>query len=1108
MKIEKLRAIYLKLENDKLAKNFIAQADARFILFGVDEPLENFPKFSLNLDNGLESLAYSYLTIGCSFAEEGLTLESLPIIEKAAKILEHNHLSSQHRSIFSNFQLLISGLAYYASSQYSKSFVILNRSRFATPISEIVYLLLTKKINLLIEYLDKILLPEDYIANSEDKEQNVINFLFAKSTLLTVRYLQYGDIKYQKQALEILDDLHDLSILNSDPAFWYVVRLYRIIVKNFEESSLWTNIQPTFLDDIDLYFDSMNTIEKFISGMVFRDKNPVLELFISQREALAKVIKGESSVVALPTSSGKTKIAEIAILRTFTEFPTSQVLYLAPFRSLAFEMEATLSKSFAPNRIKVSHLYGGGQYSSIDRMLLEESNIIIATPEKAKAILRVNSEFASNVKLIIMDEGHLIDATSRLIQNEIFTEELRCLMKENHGKIVLLSAVLPNSNELSKWISGNEENVVKSDFRPSSQRFGRLLFTGANANLEWLGEMETFNRKFIKTEFNDAGEVVFPVDKRDAVCGVALKMTYSGSVLIFVARSNMINNYARRVLFASTFLKEEKFYWDNKTDWERFKLICSEVYGENCDLIKYAEVGIVCHHGQINKEVRSAMESLMRNGKPKIIISTTTLAQGVNIGVSTVIFAHNRIDRNYISSRDFWNIAGRAGRAFVDSEGKILFAIDETSSRWSVNHERNIFKTFLDFSKIDNAFSGVLTKIQKIVSLAYNLEIETDLLLELIEENDFSKFGESEDEIVDFFDCIDDSLLSLISMFELKHFEEDDWLSKVFETSLSTIQEKSPEDKKLVVKIFLARSAAVVNSVRGIENKVLIASGIPLASAIRIYEQRQILIEYANVFFESSQELEDYLEIISKTETIIRGLPSSSFKSNFQEIDINEARPLWINGEECTSFDRLCASYFGFTLPWAINAISKILKSFDYDEEASLFELLALMTELGLPNMRAIKVYTAGINSRKASIEISQILDDNLLNEFSVSETIDLILDSEFEILRNCSNTTARWFVIFKDSISQVASHIKVINSFAISFNDAKIQASELVCREYNNEHYICDLGYNQRIKIDKTDVLNFNNFKNAQGIYYSRREENRWTVQSRNPNYRVVELD
>lgn len=88
--------------------------------------------------------------------------------------------------------------------------------------------------------------------------------------------------------------------------------------------------------------------------------------------------------------------------------------------------------------------------------------------------------------------------------------------------------------------------------------------------------------------------------------------------------------------------------------------------------------GIIVHHASLPNDLRIATEKILRYSNPKIIVATSTLAQGVNIGVSTVIIAHYRMTRDVITNGEFHNIIGRAGRSFIDVEGRVLFAIDGT----------------------------------------------------------------------------------------------------------------------------------------------------------------------------------------------------------------------------------------------------------------------------------------------------------------------------------------------------------------------------------------------------------------------------------------------
>ena len=109
-----------------------------------------------------------------------------------------------------------------------------------------------------------------------------------------------------------------------------------------------------------------------------------------------------------------------------------------------------MNQTFEKIGFVVSQLYGTGQFSQLDRAIIEEANILIATPEKTKVILRANDDIAQKIKLVITDEGHLLNEQERQVRNEMFVEELKKYVLNNNGKIILLSAVLPNTEEIAK----------------------------------------------------------------------------------------------------------------------------------------------------------------------------------------------------------------------------------------------------------------------------------------------------------------------------------------------------------------------------------------------------------------------------------------------------------------------------------------------------------------------------------------------------------------------------------------------------------------------------------------------------------------------------------
>ena len=114
----------------------------------------------------------------------------------------------------------------------------------------------------------------------------------------------------------------------------------------------------------------------------------------------------------MPTSAGKTRIAELAILKFLIDTQATsekKCLYIAPYRSLAVELEESLRRSFEPIEIGVSQLYGSYDLNPAEAWLIDKSKILIATPEKIDAFLRYNSDLAQQIGLIIVDEGHIID---------------------------------------------------------------------------------------------------------------------------------------------------------------------------------------------------------------------------------------------------------------------------------------------------------------------------------------------------------------------------------------------------------------------------------------------------------------------------------------------------------------------------------------------------------------------------------------------------------------------------------------------------------------------------------------------------------------------------
>ncbi|WP_078543096.1 DEAD/DEAH box helicase [Litchfieldia alkalitelluris] len=1107
MQIEKAEALLERLESDKLIQNYFAQSDSRYILFNVQEPFANFPNYSTDLDERLTGIAMSYLSIGCSFAENKNISQSIFPLEKGAAILENIYSPIANRNEFSTYFILTSSLAFYSANQYSKSFIVLKNISFDTIIAKLISEFLRRKYSELDKSLSEIFLSGEYsdktISELDDEKlanNRIYVLILSKSLSSLLEFIFSGSELWLKKAKEYLIDLLELLEVDAEPSLWWVIRLFMLIVDGFQENSLWKTIPP-YMNGED------NTVRSYIASMAFQ-KSPVVEIFHSQKISLPVVLDDKGGVVSLPTSAGKTRIAEITILDCLVKGSEDKILYLAPFRSLAYEVEDSISKVFEPLGFEVSHLYGGSQFSKLDETLINESNIIIATPEKAKAILRSNSDVKSNIKLVIIDEGHLIGPEERQVLSEVFIEELRIHLNRNRGKMILLSAVLPNSSEIASWISGNETMEVNSDWRPSSQRFGLLEYTGSNVNITWKGEIESFNRSFINPFMvkRARSEYSFPREKKQAVAAASLKLSNSGSVLVFVCRKNMVLSQAQEIIRAMGEDKEEHI-WNSNAEWNIFKLACDEAYGEESKVYQCAKYGVLCHHSGLPSEVRLAMEKLIRKGNPKIIVATSTLGQGVNIGVSTVIFSNVWYDgENKISNNDFWNIAGRAGRSFVDREGKILFVVDASggSGSWSARRDRRLAFEYFESGNQDKAVSGLLHIVDYVYRVAIATDVSFETLLQMISENDYSSLEERyTSNFLTIFDWIDDTLLALNIEFNSYECENSsEWIDDYFRRSLAYIQAKYFKkriNETDIISFLKARNEGVLKLAGEPQHwKGLVSSSIPIRSGLFIRSELPIVLDIVEKYQKSNKAIEDLLNFLKETELFISRFPSKQFDNH--EID-DDVRELWITGESISSLDERTLKnineYYGYTLPWGIHAITRMLSELNDNEGAKEYETLAVLVQLGLPNWYAAKIYLAGVHSRVAATELGTALDPEY-EELSVRSLKQYIIDS-VDKLRGITENTLHWVSLLKSNGTNFTNKMVKIPNFIFKEN-ISIGGMVLSAKGFEGNTFLCSPDYSFIEKVEVNKEFPFDKAENNLGVYFTC-NNGEWTMQLRNPN-------
>lgn len=486
-------ALLKSLSQDRL-NNLIAQADARRILQEVKESPENYPAFDPLLTEKVTHIAYALLSCGCSLIEgaddSADEAENLGILERAGKLLSDAYRYNDSEADEKNYNLLIAGMALYAAKQYSRAFIVLKDINLDFSVGQLIIQFVKKDFNSLLKSTSKVFF-EDFCELSDIQvlDEWVISHEIARIFMIITDYVQTGN----KDDFTIIDDIFNKLLLvavdSNLISFWLIIRLLRIILSTYFKASLWSVLPPLSSSQ----YTTKNYIQ-LLSGFV----PPVTELWPSQVAAIPLAVgENDGGIINLRTSGGKTRVAEIAIINTLSSNSMSKVLYLAPFRSLAFEVEQSLSKVFNPLGITVSQLYGGSTANLTDFELINESQVVIATPEKAKALIRCGSGLETKIKLIVVDEGHLLGAEERYIKNEMFLTHIKEFASRNQIRMLLLSAVLPNANELAEWIAADSNLVAKSEWKPSLERLGLLLWDGTCVRLQWKSDGEPFNPNFV-----------------------------------------------------------------------------------------------------------------------------------------------------------------------------------------------------------------------------------------------------------------------------------------------------------------------------------------------------------------------------------------------------------------------------------------------------------------------------------------------------------------------------------------------------------------------------------------------------------------------------------
>lgn len=381
-----------------------------------------------------------------------------------------------------------------------------------------------------------------------------------------------------------------------------------------------------------------NTSELVLTANKFPSFNPM-------QESVVKKGFGKSLVVSAPTASGKTIVAELFSLETVLN-EGKKVIYTCPLRALASEHYNDFKRKYSKqdSKEKIKFALSTGDLDS-NSSYLKSFDVIMTTYEKLASLLRHKSEWLSDVGCIIVDEMHELDS-DRGVVLEIALTQLR--MQNPKIKVLGLSATIPNALELSKWLNAE---FVESSFRPTKLKEG--------VHFE---EMVEYN-----DSTTDEGEIEEIIEKN---------LADNKQVLVFLSSRKKAEGFAKKIAPLTKKHILEKDLPKIISSSEKI-LNALESPTEQCSsLAECIKMGSAFHHAGLVGNQREEVENSFREGKTKVLCSTTTLSAGVNTPADLVIipslYRFEEFGMELISVREYKQCAGRSGRPKFSSEGKSI----------------------------------------------------------------------------------------------------------------------------------------------------------------------------------------------------------------------------------------------------------------------------------------------------------------------------------------------------------------------------------------------------------------------------------------------------
>lgn len=451
-------------------------------------------------------------------------------------------------------------------------------------------------------------------------------------------------------------------------------------------------------------------------------KNLTLDEF--QIKAITAIENNHSVVVSAPTGSGKTLTADYIIEKHKTD--TKKIIYTAPIKALSNQKYKEFSLEYGAENVG---LITG------DTVINSHARILVMTTEIYRNMVISRDEDIQNVAYVIFDEIHYINDIER---GYVWEESI--IYSPERVRFLCLSATIPNAKQFSNWIKAIKQHPVETVITTKRQVPLHHQFYDAELGITTLEKikeaMDIPRYKDVLPNRRGDRKERFPMPNhlhliQDFGTDKLPCLYFSFSRKDCQVKAQEL---ARKKMFSVNSIILQKFNEKlENTSAEINKLVSTRVLKETLPQ------GIAFHHAGLLPIVKEAIEDLFTQGLIRVLYTTETFAVGINMPAKTVCFdslrKYDGYNFRYLHTKEYFQIAGRAGRRGLDTVGYVISMINRTLFKYQ--EVKNIITK--DTEPIISQFRLSTNTVLNLINQHTPEEIEHILRLSFFS---YQKFGE------------------------------------------------------------------------------------------------------------------------------------------------------------------------------------------------------------------------------------------------------------------------------------------------------------------------------------------------------------------------------